>query len=153
MGKKQTANSICMNRRARFDYAVEQTFEAGISLLGGEVKSIRNGRVSINEAYASFVGNELWLINAHIAPYENAGYIKIEERRTRKLLMNRKELDRLQQATQAKGYTLVPLGMHWKRGNVKVVVGLAKGKKTVDKRQTIKERDWNRQKQRMFKGG
>ena len=149
---KQNTSAICHNRRARFDYALEQAFEAGLALLGTEVKSIRQGRANMNEAYANFLGDELYLIGAHIAPYENAGYAQHDERRDRKLLLHRKELDKLRQAREAKGYTIVPVRLYWKNGKVKLEVALAKGKKQVDKRETIKQRDWDRQKHRILKG-
>ncbi len=120
-------------------------------LTGSEVKAIRAGNAQINEAYASFSSTELWLINAHIAPYAHAGYTQHEPRRSRKLLMKRRELDKLRQAVQAKGQTLVPLRLYWSRGLVKAEIGLAQGKKHYDKRQTIKERDWNREKQKLLK--
>ncbi|MDD9912622.1 MAG: SsrA-binding protein SmpB [Alphaproteobacteria bacterium] len=152
MSKKQESSAICTNRRARFDFALEDTAEAGVILTGSEVKSIRAGNVQINEAYANFLGDELWLINAHIAPYDNAGYVQHDPRRSRKLLMHRKELDRLRHARESKGYTVVPVKLYWKKGNVKLQIALAKGKKQVDKRETIKQREWNRQKHRILKG-
>lgn len=149
--KKPSPGTICQNRRARFDYAIEDTFEAGLSLTGSEVKSVRAGNAQINESYASFSTSELWLINAHIAPYEHAGYAQHDPRRSRKLLMHRRELEKLRQAVQAKGQTLVPLRLYWSRGLVKAEIALAQGKKHHDKRQAIKERDWNREKQKLLK--
>ena len=152
MSKQGDSATIATNRRARYDYAIEKTFEAGISLVGTEVKSIRNGNASLAEAYANFLGDELFLINAHIAGYKNAGYAQHDERRTRKLLMHRQELDKLKSAREAKGKTIVPLRLYWKDGKVKLEIGLAMGKKQVDKRETIKQRDWDRQKHKILKG-
>lgn len=151
MAKKGDSSTICLNRRARFDYEILDTYEGGLVLQGTEVKSIRAGNISINEAYAAFTAHELWLINAHISPYENAGYSGHEERRSRKILLHKKELEKLRQARETKGLTLIPLRIYWKYGRAKIELGLAKGKKTVDKRETIKRREWDRQKNRVLK--
>ena len=143
---------IAENRRARFDYAIEEDIECGIILMGSEVKSLRENGANIAESYASVEDGELWLINGYIAPFQQARVWKHEERRRRKLLVSRKELARLWNATQRKGMTLVPLVMYFNdRGLVKLKIGVAKGKKNHDKRETEAKRDWARQKQRLLK--
>jgi len=145
---------IAENRRARFDYFIESDLEAGIVLSGSEVKSLRTGQSNIADSYASVEGGELWLINSYIAAYKEAGVFGHEERRRRKLLVSKRELSRLWQATGREGMTLVPLVMYFNhRGRVKLKIGVAKGKKVADKRQTEAKRDWNRQKQRLLKQG
>ncbi|WP_343080652.1 SsrA-binding protein SmpB [Ostreiculturibacter nitratireducens] len=145
---------IAENRRARFDYAIESDIEVGIVLTGSEVKSLRTGQSNIAESYANVEDGELWLINAYIAPYKQAGVFGHEERRKRKLLVSKKELSRLWQAIGREGMTLVPLVMYFNdRGIVKLKIGVAKGKKLADKRETSAKRDWNRQKQRLLKHG
>ena len=144
---------IAENRRARYDYAIESDLECGIVLSGSEVKSLRTGQSNIADSYASVDNGELWLTNAYIAPYEQAMFGH-EERRKRKLLVSRKELARLWNATQREGMTLVPLVMYFNhRGVVKLKIAVAKGKKTQDKRETEAKRDWNRQKQRLLRHG
>lgn len=143
---------IAENRRARFDYFIESDLEVGIMLTGSEVKSLRTGQSNIAESYASIENGELWLINGHIASLSNAGVFGHEERRRRKLLVNKRELARMWQATGRQGMTLVPLVMYFNhRGLVKLKIGIAKGKKVADKRETSAKRDWNRQKQRLLK--
>lgn len=143
---------IAENRRARFDYFIESDLEVGIILTGSEVKSLRVGQSNIAESYASVEDGELWLVNAHIAALSRAGVFGHEERRKRKLLVNRRELSRLWQAVGREGMTLVPLVMYFNhRGFVKLKIGVAKGKKVADKRETSAKRDWNRQKQRLLK--
>lgn len=143
---------IAENRRARFDYAIERDLEVGIVLEGSEVKSLRQGGANIAESYAEVDGGELWLTNSYVAPYEQAKMFRHEERRKRKLLVSRKELSDLWNATQRKGMTIVPLVMYFNhRGLVKMKVGVAKGKKNVDKRATEAKRDWQRQKARLLK--
>jgi SsrA-binding protein len=145
---------IAENRRARYDYAIEDDLECGIMLTGSEVKSLRTGQSNIAESYASVEEGELWLINSHIARYDPAKTWGHEERRKRKLLVSRKELSKLWQATSRQGMTLVPLVMYFNhRGIVKVKIGIAKGKKTQDKRATEQKRDWNRQKARLLRHG
>ncbi len=145
---------IAENRRARFDYFIESDLEVGIMLTGSEVKSLRTGQSNIAESYASVEQGELWLINAYLAPYNPAGIFGHEERRRRKLLVSKKELSRLWQAIGREGMTLVPLVMYFNhRGKVKLKIGVAKGKKVSDKRETAAKRDWNRQKQRLLKQG
>lgn len=142
------------NRRARYDYAIEDDIECGIILEGSEVKSLRLGGANIAESYAAVENGELWLVNCYIAPYEQAKMFKHEERRRRKLLVSRKELSRLWSDTQRKGMTLVPLVLYFNhKGMAKIKIGIAKGKKNVDKRATEAKRDWNRQKQRLLRHG
>ena len=143
---------VAENRRARFDYAIERDIECGIMLEGSEVKSLRQGGANIAESYASVDNGELWLTNSYIAPYEQAKMFRHEERRKRKLLVSRKELADLWNATQRKGMTLVPLVLYFNhRGMAKIKLGIAKGKKNVDKRETQAKRDWSRQQQRLLK--
>ena len=145
---------IAENRRARFDYFIESDLEVGIVLSGSEVKSLRTGQSNIADSYASVEGSELWLINGYIAPYKQAGIFGHDERQRRKLLVSKRELSRLWQATGREGMTLVPLVMYFNhRGMVKLKIGVAKGKKNADKRATEAKRDWNRQKQRLLKQG
>ena len=142
---------IAENRRARYDYAIDSDLECGIQLLGSEVKSLRTGQSNIAESYATVEDGELWLVNAYIAPYEQAMFGH-EDRRRRKLLVSKKELSDLWNATQRKGMTLVPLVLYFNhKGRAKIKIGLAKGKKLHDKRETDAKRDWNRQKQRLMK--
>lgn len=154
MVEKSDPNSklIAENRRARFDYFIEDTIEAGVMLFGSEVKSLRVGGSNIAESYASVEKSELWLINSYVAPYLQAKTFGHEERRHRKLLVSKKEMARLWNATAREGMTIVPLKMYFNdRGKVKILIGIAKGKKTQDKRETEAKRDWNRQKQRLLK--
>ena len=145
---------IAENRRARFDYFIESDLEAGIVLTGSEVKALRTGQSNIADSYASVEGAELWLINSYTAACKDAGVFGHEERRRRKLLVSKRELSRLWQATGREGMTLVPLVMYFNhRGRVKLKIGVAKGKKMADKRATEAKRDWNRQKQRLLKQG
>lgn len=151
--KERPSNLISDNRRARYNYELLEFYEAGLVLMGSEVKSIRGGHVQINEAYASFSRGELWLVGAHIGLYKDAGYAgHTDERRSRKLLMHKAQLKRLRQDVQMKGRSLIPTKLVFKKGFVKVVLALAEGKQRFDKRATIKEREWNRTKQRLFKG-
>ncbi len=149
---KKPENVIALNRKARFDYHIEETYEAGIALEGWEVKSLRDGKLSLAESYVLVRNGEAFLFGAHITPLNTAStHIKPDPLRTRKLLMHREELNKLIGGVERKGYTLVPLDMHWKRGHAKVLVGYAKGKAKQDKRASIKERDWQRDKQRILK--
>ena len=144
---------IAENRRARFDYFIEDTFEAGIMLTGTEVKSLRTGRANIAESYASVEGREIVLINADIPPYGHANRFNHEPRRHRKLLLHRRQIDKLIGAVQREGRTLVPIKLYWNdKGLAKLEVGLAKGKKLHDKRDTAAELDWQRDKARLMKG-
>ena len=156
MAKTEDTNYkvIAENRRARYDYAIEDDLECGIMLMGSEVKSLRVGQSNIAESYASVEDGELWLINSHIARYDPAKTWGHEERRKRKLLVSKKELSKLWQATSRQGMTLVPLVMYFNhRGLVKLKIGVAKGKKTQDKRATEQKRDWQRQKARLLRHG
>lgn len=142
---------IAENRRARYDYAIEDDIECGIILQGSEVKSLRENSGNIAESYAAVENGELWLVNCYIAPYDRAMFSHVERRR-RKLLVSRKELANLWNATQRKGMTLVPLVMYFNhKGHVKLKIGIAKGKKNHDKRADDAKRDWNRQKQRLLR--
>ncbi|MEM0934758.1 MAG: SsrA-binding protein SmpB [Pseudomonadota bacterium] len=142
---------IAENRRARYDYAIEEDLECGIILTGSEVKSLRLNTAQIAESYAEVKDGELWLVNSYIAPYEQAMFGH-EDRRRRKLLVSRRELARLWAETQRKGMTLVPLVLYFNhRGIAKLKIGIAKGKKVADKRATEAKRDWQRQKSRLMK--
>ena len=143
--------TVAVNRRARHEYAVDETLEAGLVLSGTEIKSIRAGRVSLAEAYARIEHGEAWLIGAHIAPYEQGNRNNHEPTRTRKLLMHRDQIAELVGRTQAKGYTLVPLKLYIRNGMAKLEVGVARGKKAYDKRRTIAERDMRRELERATK--
>ena len=150
--KEPTGNVIAVNRQARHDYFIENTFEAGLALEGWEVKSMREGRAQLTEAYVHLRNGEAWLVGAHFAPLKTAStHIKADPTRSRKLLLHRHELDRLTGAVERKGYALVPLDLHWHKGRAKIEIGLAKGKKQHDKRASDKDRDWQRQKERILK--
>ncbi|KIC31569.1 SsrA-binding protein SmpB [Leisingera sp. ANG-S5] len=154
--KKQTSDPnykvIAENRRARFDYAIEDDIECGIVLEGSEVKALRGNGTNIADSYAAVEESELWLVNSYIPPYAQAKVFKHEERRRRKLLVSRKELSDLWNLTQRKGMTLVPLVIYFNhKGRAKIKLGIAKGKKLHDKRETQAKRDWGRQKQRLLK--
>lgn len=152
--KKPTAdsNSIALNRKARFDYFIEKEFEAGIVLEGWEVKSLRDGRAQLKESYVIVLHGELFLIGAHFSPLGSAStHINPNPTRSRKLLLHKKEISQLIGAAERAGYTIVPLGLHWKAGKVKAKIALAKGKKQYDKRETIKRREWERDKHRLLK--
>lgn len=143
---------IAENRRARFDYFFEDTFEAGIVLTGTEVKSLRNGRANITESYASVEGTDIALINADIPPYTQANRFNHEPRRIRKLLLHRKQIDRLMGAVQREGLTIVPVKLYFnEKGFAKLQIALAKGKKNHDKREAVAERDWQRDKARLMR--
>ena len=143
---------VAENRRARFDYAIESDLECGIVLEGSEVKSLRANGGNIAESYAAVEDGELWLVNSYVAPYEQARTFGHEERRRRKLLVSRRELAEMWNATQRKGMTLVPIVLYFNdRGRAKMKLGIAKGKKLHDKRETQAKRDWSRQKQRLLK--
>lgn len=143
---------IAENRRARFDYFLEETFEAGLALTGTEVKSLRNGRANIAKSYAAVEGRDIYLINADIPPYSQANRFNHEPRRHRKLLLHRKQLDRLIGAVQREGRTLIPTKLYWnEKGLAKLELALAKGKKLHDKRETTAERDWQRDKARLLR--
>ena len=150
--KNAATKRIAVNKKARHNYFIEDTFEAGLALQGWEVKSLRHGRAQLTESYVHIRDGEAWLFGAHISPLNTvSAHIAADPTRTRKLLLHRVELDRLIGAVERKGYTLVPLNLHWARGNAKLDVGLAKGKKQYDKRASEKDRDWQRQKARILK--
>ncbi|MDX2412760.1 MAG: SsrA-binding protein SmpB [Woeseiaceae bacterium] len=150
--KKPTENVIAANRKARHDYFIEATFEAGLVLEGWEVKSLRAGSAQITESYVYIRNSEAWLIGAHFSPLKTAStHIDAQPTRSRKLLLHRQELDRLIGAVERKGMALVPLDLHWHKGRAKLSIGVAKGKKQHDKRATDKDRDWQRQKARILK--
>jgi SsrA-binding protein len=150
--KQKRPSTVAVNKKARHDYFIEDTFEAGIALEGWEVKSLRSGRAQLTESYVHVRDGEAWLLGAHITPLPTAStHIQPDPTRTRKLLLHRHELDRLVGAVERKGYTLVPLDLHWSKGRAKLAMGLAKGKKQHDKRATEKDRDWQRQKARILK--
>lgn len=153
--KKTTGSNVAAeNRKARYNYEILDTLEAGLALTGTEVKSLRAGRASIAESYATEEGGELWLINSNLPEYLQANRFNHEPKRRRKVLVHRTELNRLAGAVQKDGMTLVPLRIYFNdRGVAKLQLAVAKGKNAPDKRQTIKERDWNRQKQRILKEG
>ena len=152
--REPAERQIALNRRARFDFFIEDTFEAGLSLAGWEVKSLRAGRVQITESYVLLKNNEAFLVGAHITPLLQAStHVSPDTTRTRKLLLQRKQINQLIGKVERAGYTVVPLDMHWTRGRAKLTIGLAKGKKQHDKRATIKERDSNREISRAMRHG
>ncbi|MDQ7800598.1 MAG: SsrA-binding protein SmpB [Armatimonadota bacterium] len=144
--------TVVANRRARHDYHLEETYEAGLQLLGSEVKSLRAGRASLQDAYAKVRGGEVWLVNMHIAPYEQAGPFNHDPLRPRKLLLHRAEIRRLVGKVKERGYTLVPLRVYFRRGLAKVELALARGKKQYDKRADIRKREAQRQIARALAG-
>lgn len=144
-------NDLVSNKRATFNFEILETFETGIVLQGTEIKSLRDHGGSLQEAYVKVIGNELWLIGAHIAHYRFGNIHNHEEKRDRKLLMHRQEIDKLKIAVQEKGHALIPLALYLKNGRVKVKIATAKGKKNFDKREAIKERDEKRHIQKMIK--
>ncbi len=151
--KPDNNKRIAENRRARYDYAVEDTLECGMMLEGSEVKSLREGSANIAESYVAVENGELWLINGYIGAYKQAKTFGHEEKRRRKLLASRREIAKLFQATGRQGMTLVPLKMYFNdRGRVKILIGVAKGKQKADKRETEKQRDWAKQKSRLMRG-
>lgn len=154
-GTKTSAGlTIALNKKAGHDYFIEQRIEAGLALEGWEVKSLRAGRVQLKEGYVKILHGEAFLIGAHISPLPTAStHIHPDPTRTRKLLLKRHELNRLIGLTERAGYTLVPTAMYWKRGRAKLEIGLAKGKKQHDKRAAARDRDWQREKERLLKTG
>ncbi|GAA6138470.1 SsrA-binding protein SmpB [Arenicella sp. 4NH20-0111] len=152
--KKQAPNTIASNKKARFEFFIEEEFEAGIALEGWEVKSMRAGRVQLTESYVIIDKGELFLYGAHMTPLATTSTHKpANPTRNRKLLMKRYEIGRLIGQVERAGYTLAPLTLYWVRGKAKLKIGLAKGKKQHDKRASIKDRDWKRDQQRILKGG
>jgi SsrA-binding protein len=140
--------TVAINRKARFEYFIEDTFECGIKLVGSEVKSVRKGDVNIGEAYVVIRANNVFLLNAHIAPYDKGSHFNTDSKRNRQLLLNKQEIDKLRGKVEQKGYTIVPLKIYFKQALVKIEIGLAKGKDLIDKRKTIKERDLKRETER-----
>lgn len=149
---KVASNVIAQNKKARHDYEIVKTVEGGLVLVGSEIKSIREGHANINECYAQYDRNgELFLINSYIGIYENAGYAGHEERRSRKVLMHKKELEKWALEKERQALTIVPLKMYWKDGKVKIELALARGKKQHDKRAASKDGDWKRQQARLLR--
>ncbi len=159
MGKKDKksqpgGSTIAVNKRARHEYFIEDTFEAGLVLEGWEVKSLREGRVQLSESYVLIKNGEAWLFGAHISPLLSAStHVHPDATRTRKLLLHGNEIAKLIGAVEREGYAVVPLKLFWKRGRAKLDIGVGKGKKLHDKRAVQKERDWNREKERLLKSG
>ena len=143
--REKAQRIVADNRKARHDYHILETYEAGVALLGTEVKAIREGRVNLRDSYARTDGGEVWMLNVHISPYSHRGYAEHAETRQRKLLLHRHEIRKLIGRTAEKGLTLVPLQMYFKNGRVKVLVALARGKQAHDKRETIRRREVDRE--------
>ncbi|QEP43946.1 SsrA-binding protein SmpB [Ectothiorhodospiraceae bacterium BW-2] len=157
MAKKKTSTTnnsatIAQNRKARFDYFIEENYEAGLALEGWEVKSLRAGKCQLVDSYVIIKADEAWLLGSLITPLLSAStHIQPDATRTRKLLLHRREIDKLRGAVERRGYTLVALSLYWSKGRVKADIGLARGKQGHDKRQVEQDRDWAREKQRLFK--
>ena len=150
--KKSSEKVIAVNRKARHDFSIDATFEAGLVLEGWEVKSLRAGKGQLSESYVALRNGEAWLLGAHFSPLTTAStHVDTDPARTRKLLLNRFELDRLVGAVERRGMALVPLDLHWHKGRAKLTVGIARGKKQHDKRAAAKDRDWQRQRERLLK--
>ncbi|MEO5626244.1 MAG: SsrA-binding protein SmpB [Dokdonella sp.] len=149
---KKSGGTIAQNKRARHEYHIDEHYEAGVALEGWEVKSLRAGRVNLSESYAIVRNNEIFLSGASIPPLISAStHVIANDRRTRKLLMHREEIDKLIGAVERKGYTLIPLAMYWKNNRVKIDLGVARGKQEHDKRDSEKAKDWGREKQRAMR--
>lgn len=145
-------STIALNRQATHDYFIEERYEAGVVLMGWEVKSLRAGKLQLKESYVILKNGEAWLLGSHISPLTSAStHVTANPTRTRKLLLHRHELSKLIGLVERKGYTLIPLAMYWNKGRAKLEIGLAKGKQLHDKRATEKDRDWQREKQRIMK--
>jgi SsrA-binding protein len=145
-----STNILAVNRRARHDYFIEKEFDAGLCLQGWEVKSLRAGRAQLSEGYVTIKKGEAWLLGSHISPLKTAStHVQADATRTRKLLLTARELKQLTAAIQLSNYTVVPLKLYWRNNLVKISIGLAKGKKSYDKRSTLKTRDWEREQQRL----
>jgi SsrA-binding protein len=150
--EKTKSNTIAQNKKARFDYFIEERFEAGLALQGWEVKSMRAGKAQLVDSFVMVRSGEAWLHGSHLTPLNSAStHVTPEPARIRKLLLNRREIDRLTGLVERKGYTLVALELYWNKGRVKLALGLAKGKKQHDKRATEKDRDWDRDKARILR--
>ncbi len=151
-GDKSESSRIAVNKRARHDYQIDDTYEAGMELMGWEVKSMRAGRVQLTESYVFIRNGEVWLYGCHITPLLSAStHVVANPMRDRKLLLHRAEIGKLIGLVDRKGFTLIPLKLYWKRSKVKIEIGLGKGKKTHDKRASEKNRDWDREKHRIMK--
>ena len=149
---KKSGGTIVQNKRARHEYYIDERYEAGVALQGWEVKSLRAGRTNLTDAYAIVRNGEIYLFGASIVPLISAStHVIADDRRTRKLLLHRQEIDKLVGAVERKGYTLVPMAMYWKGNKVKIEIGLARGKQEHDKRNTLKDKDWQRDKQRTMR--
>ncbi|HOX72754.1 SsrA-binding protein SmpB [Dokdonella sp.] len=149
---KKSGGTIALNKRARHEYHIDERYEAGVALQGWEVKSLRAGRTNLTDAYAIVRNGEIFLFGASIVPLISAStHVVADDRRTRKLLLHRQEIDKLVGAVERKGYTMVPMAMYWKGNKVKIEIGLARGKQEHDKRNTLKEKDWQRDKQRAMR--
>jgi SsrA-binding protein len=151
-GSSDGLRTLCTNRKARYDYHIEESYETGIALLGSEVKSIRQGRANLRDSYAAFERGELFLHNCHISPYAQAGRFSPDPQRPRKLLMRREEIQRLVRKVEEKGLTLIPLSLYLKGRHVKVELALARGKKQYDRREDIKRREADREVARVSRG-
>ena len=152
--KKKTNSGlkiICKNRKAHFNYFFDEFYEAGMVLKGSEIKSLREGKANISESYASDINGEIYLLNSHIASYKESSYNNHQPRVNRKLLLNKREINKLIGRVNREGYTLIPTKIYFKKGKAKVEIAVAKGKKEYDKRQTKKRQDWNREKARIFR--
>jgi SsrA-binding protein len=143
---------ICTNKRARRDYAIEEAFEAGMVLLGTEVKALRQGKAQLKDSYARIKGSEIFLVDSHISPYSHGNQFNHDPDRTRKLLMHKREIRKLYGKTRERGFTLVPLRMYFKGGKAKVEIGIGKGKRSYDKREDLKRKAMEREMERTFKG-
>ena len=149
---EQARARIARNKKAAFNYFIEERFEAGLALQGWEVKSMRAGKAQLSEAYVTVKDAEIWLFGAHMTPLSSASsHVEADPTRTRKLLMHRREIDRLTGLVERRGFTLIPLELYWKQGRAKLAVGLARGKRKRDKRAAEKDRDWARDKERILK--
>jgi SsrA-binding protein len=152
--QNKASKTIAVNKRARFEYHIEERFEAGIALEGWEVKALREGRVQFADSYVLLKDNEAFLFGCQISPLATVStHVTPDPTRTRKLLLHRREIDRLTGAVERRGYTLIPTAMYWSRGRAKVEIGMARGKQKHDKRKTVRDRDWERQKARIMKRG
>lgn len=150
--QKQISTPTIENRKARHEFSIEETFEAGVVLKGTEVKSLRDGKASLQEAFAYLKNGEVWLRDMYIKPYEHGSYSNHDERRQRKLLLKKREIREIEKYINQKGYALVPLKLYFKSGYAKILLGLARGKKQYDKRDDIKEKDTRRELERKYKG-
>ena len=151
MAKTKGVKPVAQNRSARHDFFVEESVECGIALHGTEVKSMRQGKVNLKESYAQIRDNEVLVQSMHISPYEQGSIFNTDPMRPKKLLLHKDEIRKLKAQVQQKGYTLIPLSMYWKHNRAKLDIGLARGKKEHDKRATEKDRDWERDKQRLMR--